>query len=345
VPERASPKRLPKSGAPFTLAPRRSHPSPLRSPMPTTSASPPTVPASCHSRLQGIGWGAAAASVFSVNTVLARLAFEGGTDTATLNATRFVFTVLVLLVFFAARRRQPRLTLRQRFAACGLGVAFFLTSYGYMGAIQYIPVSVAVLVLYTYPILVGLISSLAERTALTPLRLSALILAFVGLALALNVEASSLPDWRGVALAFIASLGMAVMVVGSSRTMRGAEPSAVNLHLLVSASVLFLVLLVAGGGPAWPHTASGQQALIGVLVTFATAQITLIAAIRHAGSVLAAAVMNLEPIITVALAVTVVGESLTLRQLVGAALVIAAIYLTSRPERRAARLGGGIQGA
>ncbi len=281
-------------------------------------------------RARGIGYAIASASLFGFNTNFARLAFLSGADAPTLNAVRFGLTVLVLLLFLGLRRARIPLTRRQRLGAVVLGVLFFLCSFGYMGAIQFIPVSIAVLLLYSYPILVGLIARVSEREPLGPARLAALLLAFVGVALALGIDATALPDWRGIALAFLAAGTMSLFVTGSSRLLRGADPGAVNLHLMATAAALFLVALIAGGPASWPKGEGGWLAFGGAIITFALAQLALIAAIGRAGATLAAAIMNLEPLLTIALALLLVGESLSPLQLAGAALVLIAIFLMGR---------------
>lgn len=293
-------------------------------------------PGAVATRSRGIGVAVLGAAMFSVATVMARLALEDGMDVSTANAARFLFAVLVLVVFFVAQRRFPSLLGRQRLAAAALGVAFFLTGFCFLGAIEYIPVSIAVLVLYTYPLLVGLIAWAGEREALWPVRLASLGLAFCGLALALDVRAAAPPDWRGLALACLAAASMSAMVVGSGRVMRNADRGTVNLHILVTAATLFVIVLALTDGPHWPRTGGGWMAVAGLVVSFAVAQLALIAAIGWAGPVLAATIMNLEPLITIALAVFLVGERLTLLQALGAALVIIAIFLVSRANKPAA---------
>ena len=281
-------------------------------------------------RARGVGYAIASASLFGFNTNFARLAFLSGADAPTLNAVRFGLTVLVLLLFLGLRRARTPLTRRQRLGAFALGVLFFLCSFGYMGAIQFIPVSIAVLLLYSYPVLVGLIARVSEREPLGPARLAALLLAFVGVALALGIDATALPDWRGIALAFLAAGTMSLFVTGSSRLLRGADPGAVNFHLMAAAAALFLVALIAGGPASWPMSEGGWLAFGGAVITFALAQLALIAAIGRAGAMLTATLMNLEPLLTIALALLLVGESLSPLQLAGAALVLIAIFLMGR---------------
>lgn len=297
-------------------------------------------PSAVATRSRGIGIAVLGATMFSVSTVTARLALEGGMDVPTANAARFLFAVLVLCGFFALRRQVPSLPQRQRLAALGLGIAFFVAGFGFLGAIQYIPVSIAVLVLYTYPVLVGLIVRVGEREALGPIRLASLGLAFGGLALALDVQAAALPDWRGLALAFLAAASMSAMVVGSGRVMRNADRNTVLLHLLAAATTLFVIVILLGDGPHWPRMEGGWFAAAGLVVTFAAGQLALIAAIEWAGPVLTATIMNLEPLITIALAVLLVGERLTVLQAFGAGLVITAILLMRRTGRPAAASAG-----
>ena len=284
-------------------------------------------------RARGIAFAVGSAALFACNTNLARLSFESGADAATLNAVRFSLSVLVLLLLSAFGPARVRLSPRQRLAAAGVGVLFFLCSFGYMGAIQFIPVSIAALLLYSYPILVALIARVSEGEPLGGARIAALVLGFVGIALALGVAPADWPDWRGLALAALAAGSMSLFVIGSSRLMRAADRGEVNRHLMGTAAVLFLLVLAAGGPTRWPAGEAGWLAFAGAVVTFTLAQIAVIAAIGRAGAVLAASLMNLEPLLTIALAVLALGESLSWPQLLGALLVLSAIVLIGRGGR------------
>ena len=234
------------------------------------------------------------------------------------------------------RRLISRLTAGQRripflagLAAAALAVPVALSSFGYLGAVEYIPVSTAVLVVYTYPIWVGLITRLTRGEPLGGARVIAIFLAFAGVAIALDVHASAMPDARGLALAALAALGMAAMVLGSSRLVRDIDPGAVNFYLSSAATGIFVVLLLVGD-PHLPHSALGRLGFAGLLVTFPLAQLALLAAVDRAGPVVTAVVMNLEPLITSGRAVILLGERVSAVQLGGAALVGAASAIMRR---------------
>lgn len=280
-------------------------------------------------RHHGLALAATSASLFSLNTVCARTAFDAGADAITGNAARSAFAAAVFGLLLVLRRGRARLSGRQRLAAAALAVPVALSSFGYLGAVEYIPVSTAVLIVYTYPIWVGLIARLIRGEPLGRARVIAIFLAFAGVAIALDVHASATPDARGLALAGLAAIGMAAMVLGSSRLVRDIDPGAINFYLSAAATGIFAVLLLVGG-PHLPHSALGDLGLAGLLVTFPLAQLALLTAVDRAGPVVTAVVMNLEPLITIGLAVIVLGEHVSAIQLGGAALVVAAIAIMQR---------------
>jgi drug/metabolite transporter (DMT)-like permease len=277
-------------------------------------------------RRHGLALAATSASLFSFNTVCARIAFDAGGNAVAGNAARFAFAAAAFGLLLVLRRGGARLSGRQRLAAAALAVPVALSSFGYLGAVEYIPVSTAVLVVYTYPIWVALIARQTRGEPLGGARVVAIVLAFAGVALALDVHASAMPDGRGPALA---AIGMAAMVLGSSRLVRDIDPGAVNFYLSSAATGIFAALLLVGD-PHLPHGALGHLGFAGLLVTLPLAQLALLAAVDRAGPVVTAVVMNLEPLITIGLAVIVLGEHVSAVQFGGAALVVAAIAIMRR---------------
>jgi drug/metabolite transporter (DMT)-like permease len=280
-------------------------------------------------RRSGLALAAASASLFSLNTVCARTAFDAGANALAGNAARSAFAVGVFGLLLVLRRGGPRLTGRQRLAATALAVPVALSSFGYLGAVEYIPVSTAVLIVYTYPIWVGVFARLTHGEPLGAARVVAIFLAFAGVAITLDVHASAMPDARGLALAVVAAIGMTSMVLGSSRLVRDIDPGAVNFYLSSGMTAIFAVLVLVGD-PRLPHTALGHLGFAGLLVTFPLAQLALLAAVDRAGPVVTAVVMNLEPLITIGLAVILLGEHVAALQLGGAALVVCAIAIMRR---------------
>jgi DME family drug/metabolite transporter len=258
------------------------------------------------------------------------MAYRDGIDVPTINAVRHLATLILLLLFLKIRGKQLKLPPRERYAGFALGISVFLMGFGYLSATQYIPVSVAVLIFYTSPFLVAVIARFTEKEPITPVRLMAITIAFIGLALALQIHSIAGLNWRGVAFAFIATLGVSSFVVISSLMIRTAETQVVNFHCLSTGTILFVVFMFISGGPAEHIPMAGWIKLIAASLALTTGYVSLLVGLEIIGPVKTSLLLNAEPILTIFLAAILLGERLSLIQLIGAGLVIAGIILITR---------------
>ncbi len=267
---------------------------------------------------------------FSVSTVTVSMAFRDGLDINTANAVRHTIAAGLLFILMRIRGRSIRLVSRQRFAALGLGLPLFLTGFGYLGAIQYIPVSVAVLIFYTFPLMVALISRIVEQNPITFVKIVAILSAFIGLALALGVDRGIVLDWRGIAFALLGAVGAASLITISNHALQKTDTEAMNLHAITVAAILFVIFAVAKGGsvPEIAWGGGGKVSLAGIVL--AIGFLTMFAGIARIGSVKSAMLLNVEPLMTIGLAVGLLAERLTPMQVLGAILVTGAIILITR---------------
>ena len=79
----------------------------------------------------------------------------------------------------------------------GLGLLMCLELYALLGAIQFIPVALAILTLYLYPLFIACVEHLLGRTRIGLVRGAAMLVTFLGLFLVFNAPLES-PDWRPV---------------------------------------------------------------------------------------------------------------------------------------------------
>jgi drug/metabolite transporter (DMT)-like permease len=265
------------------------------------------------------------AVAFGLVPSFARLAYDGGTDAVTLVTVRSVFLAAALFVTLRVIGQATRLERGTLRLSLAMGLTMVGTSVGYLGAVQYIPVNLAVLIFFTFPLMVGVISRFTANEPLTPVRVATLVIAFCGLALALSVSFGRL-DPRGLALAGFAAVCVAVQVCGVAHAVRRATPAVVTFHMMLSASVILVVALAATGGPTWPVTAGGWFATAGAAVAFLIALLCFYSGLPLIGPMRAALFINLEPVVAIATAFVLLGEALGSLQLVGAAMVLGAVF-------------------
>jgi drug/metabolite transporter (DMT)-like permease len=283
----------------------------------------------------GIGMLSTSVTAFTLNILIIKMAFEDGVDVNTANAVRYLVTIIILYLFLKIRGKQLRLLPKERYPALVLGITVFMIGIGYISATQYIPVSLAVLIFYTAPFLVAVISRFTENEPITLSRLTAIIIAFIGLGLALEVYSVATLNWRGVAFAFLAAIGYASLVSVGSHTMRTADPQAVNFHCLAAGTVLFVLFLILTGGPTQFVSRAGWSKLCVSSLTLGVGYVTLFAGLEIIGPLKTAMLMNMEPVLTVILAAILLGERLSSIQLFGAGLVMVGIILITRGFKKA----------
>ena len=264
---------------------------------------------------------------FTCSILIASQATRGGIDISTSNVLRYLVAAMLLWAWHAASGITVRIKPRERYAALGLGFAVFLMGAGYLGATQYIPISLAVLIFYTGPFFIIIISRFTEKEPVTIPRLTAICTAFFGLVLALKVgNPNSLPT-IGILLAFAAAIGMALFVTVSGLAIRTASPQAVNLHSLAGGTFLFGLFLIVMGRPSGSITCNGLLLLIASGFSLAVGFITFFGGLKRIGPVRASLLMNAEPIFTIIIASILLGERLLPSQLAGAGLVVIGIVL------------------
>ena len=270
------------------------------------------------------------AAGFTINIIISNMAYRDGIDVPTINAVRHSVTIILLFLFLKIRGKKLTLPPRERYAGFALGISVFLMGFGYLSATQYIPVSVAVLIFYTSPFLIAVIARFTEKEPITPVRFIAITIAFIGLALALEIHSVAGLNLRGVAFGFLATLGVSSFVVVSSLTIRNAETQAVNAHCLTTGTILLVVCMFISGGPAAHIAVGGWIKMIAASLALTTGYVSLLVGLEIIGPVKTSLLMNVEPIFTIFLAAVLLGERLSLIQLIGAGLVIAGIVLITR---------------
>lgn len=275
-----------------------------------------------------------AAVIIALSFVMARLTYDAGSNPLTVIALRY--PVVVVLVWVVVRLRGGALALARRDLAAGYGVGlvYFLGTGCYLASIVYLPVSLAVLVFYTYPLMTVVFESALDRRLPRLLDVVAFLVAFGGLALALQVSFAGL-DPRGIAFALAGGVGASAAFVWTGRSLPHVNTMVLSFHMSLCGTLVAAVAILASGALALPATgAAGWGALVATILCFGAAFLAMFTGVRMIGAVRTSMVMNLEPIATIGLAVLLLGESLTAQQLAGAALVLGAVAVAQRPAAR-----------
>lgn len=293
------------------------------------------------------------ALTFALNGTVSKAILLSGLDSARLSQLRVTGAFLFLLAFVAVNRPQ-RLRIRRNewvpLIAYGvLGVA--MTQYLFFVALQYLPVGVALLIEFTAPVFVALWFRFVMKEPTRRVVWLALLISILGLALVAEV-------WRGFtfdAIGLVAALGAAFALSAhyliTDRQMRQPEPrDAVSLTMWgFGFASLFWVIAqpwwsfpwadftgssdpslgaIIGGRPLW--FLSAWMIVLGTVVPFWL----VVASMRHLRASQASMVGLTEPFLAIIVAWLVLGESLTLIQLLGGVFILIGVLLAERSRVR-----------
>ena len=297
--------------------------------------------------LLGFGIVLAAAALFGMLGPLARFAYDAGMEPTAFVAWRGVVALAASLAYVAwrVRRRGIRLVrlgdlpARARVLLVVAATMGFTLNLSMFIAFDRITVALALLGFYTYPAMVAVLNVVLGRERLDTIRVVALGLAIVGM---IAVVASQLDpagglriDVIGVALALVAALSQTVFVVIGRDGYREVPTEQAMTVVLGATAVGAIVLTVIGGSAAsliYPLQAPDVLPLLAFTGIFAAAipSIGFLTGIRAIGGTRAGILMLFEPVVGVALAAWLLGESLVPVQLVGAMAILAAALVLQR---------------
>lgn len=286
---------------------------------------------------------AAGACLFSTKAIFIKLAYMDDVNASLLLAYRMAFSIPFFIAagIWAVRAKQSRgeaLPSSRIFAsAIATGcVGYYLSSYSDFKGLEYISAQLERLVLFTYPIFVMFIGALVWKQKLTRHGLVAAFISYLGLALVFGMD---LPE------------GGRNVVIGTAWVLACALLFAiyqllVKQYVTAMGSVLFTsVALTASGVACILHhiiasgdfTATPWFLWMGFgCAIFATVipSFLINAGMARTTPQAVAMISTISPLVTIVLAVTILGEKFTIADGVGSALVLAGIgYFTWADSR------------
>lgn len=278
------------------------------------------------------------ATAYALTPTFAKVAYDHGGSPLGLLVVRFPVAAALLLGVLAWRRRERTVPLRSRLLAatvvvyCGQTLTFF-------EALDRMDAAPTSLILYLYPALVTAAGVLLLGEPLRARAAIALPVTLVGVALSVGLEGH--PDRAGVALAVTSAVFYATyFLLVKAQLSRGAQPLELTALVYAGAAVAY-VLLAATTGEARLPSGAGAWGAVAATIAISTVAASLLtfAGLRRLAAPTAAMVATVEPVVAVACAAVALGERPEALQLVGGALVLAALVLLASDARSAPAAG------
>lgn len=277
----------------------------------------------------------ASAVCYSVSNVAADKSLAAGATVTSVTAVRIVVAAAAVWLLLLGiqtvgaagdRIRLAALSWRRRAPLMCVGVLQVAQIVLLYQAVERIGSSLAVLLMYTYPALVAIVSVLVFAEPATAATTAAVGAVVLGVALVAGGPGSGVTV-VGVACGLGAAASLAAYVLAVARATRTVASLDAAAWIHLGALVAFL--------PAmgwWAGSASALRGLAWAMVVgvaSGTAAVLFVVGVRRLAPTVAAVTGTIEPVATATLGVALLGTTFAAAQFVGAALVVGGILLVA----------------
>lgn len=265
---------------------------------------------------------------FGTLGIFGMLAAGEGVSIPTVLALRFGLATVVVWTVLRLRGRFRVLTGRALAIALALGGIGYATQSGlYFFGLEFMTAGMVAIVLYTYPAFVVCIVAITNPSRVTRRLVIALGLSVSGVALITGADPVGV-DPRGIVIVLGAALAYSLYIVVSQQALVTTDAEILTAFVLPAAAGSFVAFGIGTDTLMMPGSVSAWGVIVAIAI-FATVVpvLTFFAGIAKIGASRASIISTAEPVVTVALGVLVLGESITIVTIVGGTLVITGVIL------------------
>jgi drug/metabolite transporter (DMT)-like permease len=244
-------------------------------------------------------------------------------------AVRFTIAALAMLAVFW--RPMLALSRREIQIGVGLGILYAVAQVLQTVGLAHTDASRSGFITGTYVVLTPILTAVLLRERIPRSTWAAVLMATAGLA---TLSLNDLGFGFGESVTLLAAAFYALHIIGLGRYSSPGSAAGLSTVQMVVIAVVSLVAAAPGGISLPPDRGAWAAVLYMALIAGAVAIWAQTWAQSHLTATRAAIVMTLEPVFAAGFAVGLGGESLTVRMLVGGAMILAAMYTVELIGRR-----------
>lgn len=277
--------------------------------------------------IKGYALAAMAAAAYGTNPAFAIPLYEQGMNPNSVLFFRYLFGIPLIALVMAARGVPFRLSREEIGPTAILGILMAFSSLALFESYKYINSGIASTLLFVYPVMVAVMMIFFFHEKMRMSVVLCLVIMSVGLILLMKPQGEITLSPFGCLLVMVSALTYALYIifVNVSKVIKAIPTSKLLFYVLACGSAVYLAMLPLGNELTMPTKESGWLNLTALAVIPTLLSLTCTTkAIQLIGSTPTAILGALEPVSAVLLSVTVLGQSLTPRDIAGGILIIIA---------------------
>lgn len=279
------------------------------------------------------------AILFSTKAVIVKKAFADiKVDALSLLAVRMICAVpfyLIVAFYKTNQGENKKLTGKQWWFLIILGLSgYYLSSFLDFVGLQYISAGLERLILFLYPTITMLITTLVFKQKVSTIQKMALLLTYAGTAVAfygeLKLDTGNTNFYYGSLLIFLCAITYGFFVAGSGQLIPQIGATKFTAYAMTVAAVGVLLHFVINGNFTVIESGNTKFWLYGILIAVVATVIPsflISAGLKNMGSNNVAIVSSIGPVSTIIQAHFILGEQIFTAQIIGTILVIAGVVM------------------
>ena len=282
------------------------------------------------SRLKGYALAALAAAAYGTNPAFAIPLYDQGMNPNSVLLFRYVMGLPLLALLMAARGTGFRLPKGETGLTAVLGILMALSSLTIFESYRYMNSGVASTLLFVYPIMVAVMMIFFFHERFRAAVAICLVVMGAGLVMLMKPQGGESVSLLGVLLVMVSALTYAlyIVMVNVSKRVRKIPTTKLLFHVLAWGCLVYVVMIPMGSELTLPAKGSGwlNLAALAIIPTVFSLACTT-RAIQLIGSTPTAILGALEPLSAVVLSITVLGQDITGREIIGGVLIVVATLM------------------
>lgn len=278
-------------------------------------------------KVKGYFLAALAAAAYGTNPAFAVPLYGHGMNAVSVLLFRYLMGLPVLAVIMAIRGKSFSLKKEEIVPTIILGVLMALSSLTLFESYNYMNSGVASTLLFVYPVMVAVMMIMFFHEKFSISTVICLIVMGAGLLLLMKPQGDASLSMFGILLVMISALTYAlyIVMVNVSKSVRNIPTTKLLFYVLSWGSLVYVIIIAGGSELTIPSENWGWLNLLALAIipTLLSLGCTT-RAIQLIGSTPTAILGALEPVSAVVLSVIVLGQPITVQDIIGGSLIIVA---------------------
>jgi len=287
-------------------------------------------------KFDGIIYALLSSAAFGIMPIFAKYAYNHGSNTLTVLSSRFLFSALILFLYFMFKGISLKLNKNQTITLILVSIfGYSSTATMLFFSYNYISLGLATTLHFVYPVVVVVANRIIFKEPLTKNKVIALTLSMLSIYLLVGFKVENI-NFLGISLALLSGFTHSISIIGMNRPELKELDNKICVFYfsIISGTIIFLITLLSGNLQLDVNLYT-VMSMTGIsTVSTILAIVLLMKAIKIIGPSPSAILGTFEPIVSIILGIILFGEAITLTIVIGTILILASVVILAKENTK-----------